>query len=371
MRHYFLFLFMALPFAAVAQNNFVLRLDAQDFNGDSLIIGAPLVKMGFEDFYSFEMSNVTDLKSTGMVPFSSYYLKLSGKNTFKGKVSNPVPVALIHLDFRNNAPPKISDVFFLESGEYTIQLQELKHKQELNVFSPSNIEYKSLKTFLRQAYTKANNPFQVDSLIDFSLKKRLLSEYIGQHPDSYPAFWEIINDYSLYLKEKEGFEILNTFSNEFKKSRLFRKLEIKIEREDIMRENDFFPEVRFDNGRVLGRNLFGSYRISLIDYWSTTCGPCIASMPELVEIHTRYKEKGLNILAVADDKTAEAKERAGKLLEKNRIKWDNHFDDKDIFKSSVNANGYPLYFLIDNRGIIVYRGSDLKEVRGRIDKIIK
>jgi|GEM_PF-2376972 len=87
MKHYLMFLLLALPFPSLTQNNFNLKLEAPGLKGDSLIIGAPIVKMGFEEFYNFEMKEATDLKSTGMVPFSSYYLKLSGNDIFKGKVS--------------------------------------------------------------------------------------------------------------------------------------------------------------------------------------------------------------------------------------------------------------------------------------------
>jgi len=93
-------------------------------------------------------------------------------------------------------------------------------------------------------------------------------------------------------------------------------------------------------------------------------------MPFLVEIHTLYHEKGLHIVAVADDKTITAKEKAGKLITRNNISWDNHFDDVEEFKTKVNANGYPLYFLVDNDGKILYRGSKLEEARELIAKTI-
>lgn len=361
MRYCHLFLMMLLPFLAPGQHNFTLKLSAADLKGDSLIIGAPLVKMGFEDFYDFEMENVTDIKLLGWMPFSSYYLKLSGEDVFKGKVADPLPVALIYLN--PDVLPRITDVFFLEPGDHALQLPKLEHKQKIEVSSPVNREYRQLRDFLKPVYTKADNPFQVDSLINFPLKKKLLTEYIRQHPDSYPAFWEVTNDYSLYQGEGMNFDILNEFSDDFKKNRLYRLLKTKIDIENKTGEGSLFPEVGLGPALTFGSSFFSRHRITLIDYWSTTCGPCIASMPELVKIYDSYKEKGLHVVAVDDDKTAAAKERAGKLLLKNHIPWDNHFDDGEEFKTKLNASGYPLYFLVDQKGKILYRGSDLETAR--------
>lgn len=42
-------------------------------------------------------------------------------------------------------------------------------------------------------------------------------------------------------------------------------------------------------------------KVVLIDFWSTTCKPCLQEMPELVEIYKARKDKGFEILAIATD----------------------------------------------------------------------
>ena len=39
----------------------------------------------------------------------------------------------------------------------------------------------------------------------------------------------------------------------------------------------------------------------LIDFWATWCKPCIKAMPKLVEIHERYKDRGLTVLGINED----------------------------------------------------------------------
>jgi peroxiredoxin len=41
--------------------------------------------------------------------------------------------------------------------------------------------------------------------------------------------------------------------------------------------------------------------VVLIDFWSTTCDPCMAEMPHLVELYKAKKDAGLVVLAVSLD----------------------------------------------------------------------
>ncbi|MBK8252844.1 MAG: TlpA family protein disulfide reductase [Polyangiaceae bacterium] len=42
-------------------------------------------------------------------------------------------------------------------------------------------------------------------------------------------------------------------------------------------------------------------KVVLIDFWSTTCDPCLAAMPHLVDLYKKNKEKGFVILAISLD----------------------------------------------------------------------
>lgn len=42
-------------------------------------------------------------------------------------------------------------------------------------------------------------------------------------------------------------------------------------------------------------------KVVLIDFWSTTCDPCLAEMPHLVDLYKANKDKGLVVLAVSLD----------------------------------------------------------------------
>ncbi|RIK57579.1 TlpA family protein disulfide reductase, partial [candidate division KSB1 bacterium] len=38
-------------------------------------------------------------------------------------------------------------------------------------------------------------------------------------------------------------------------------------------------------------------RVVLINFWATWCGPCQEELPELARLQSKYRERGLSILA--------------------------------------------------------------------------
>lgn len=47
-------------------------------------------------------------------------------------------------------------------------------------------------------------------------------------------------------------------------------------------------------------DLLGS-KVILLDFWATYCDPCLAAMPHLQEVYTKYREQGLVVLGISID----------------------------------------------------------------------
>lgn len=55
------------------------------------------------------------------------------------------------------------------------------------------------------------------------------------------------------------------------------------------------------NGNAVTQDIFKDYKITMINFWGTFCGPCISEMPDLGEISREYKDKGVAVVGIPVD----------------------------------------------------------------------
>ena len=55
--------------------------------------------------------------------------------------------------------------------------------------------------------------------------------------------------------------------------------------------------VLLDGSKKTTQDLKG--RVTLVNFWATSCVTCVAEMPEIIATHNKYKDKGYDTLAVA------------------------------------------------------------------------
>lgn len=100
----------------------------------------------------------------------------------------------------------------------------------------------------------------------------------------------------------------------------------------------------------------------LLEFWSSLCGPCRESNPDLIKTYNTYKEKGFTILGVSLD---ENKERWVKAIKDDHLPWPNISDlkgDQNRAGLIYGISAVPSNFLIDENGTIIakdLRGEDL------------
>lgn len=62
-------------------------------------------------------------------------------------------------------------------------------------------------------------------------------------------------------------------------------------------------------------------KVVLLDFWGSWCGPCKGSMPELMKLYDKYKDKGLVIIAVHDDSVESMEEMEQKVESARKEIW--------------------------------------------------
>ena len=96
-------------------------------------------------------------------------------------------------------------------------------------------------------------------------------------------------------------------------------------------------------------------KVLLLDFWATWCGPCMADLPNLKALLERYRDKGLEVVAVSLDSDA-AKLKA--TLADKGMWWPSLFDGQgwgNAIAGQFNVKAIPQALLIGRDGVIVRR----------------
>lgn len=108
-----------------------------------------------------------------------------------------------------------------------------------------------------------------------------------------------------------------------------------------------------EGGQITLSDLKG--KVVLVDFWSTTCDPCLAEMPELVQLYEAKKSQGFEILAV----TIDGPETAAKVpstVKKNKMTFPILLDEDTEAMDRYNPKGeLPFTAVIDKQGHIVMK----------------
>ena len=116
---------------------------------------------------------------------------------------------------------------------------------------------------------------------------------------------------------------------------------------------------------------FAGDKVYIVEFWATWCGPCVASIPHLDEIHRKYKDKGLVVIGqnvMEQDDTAIPAfitKMAGKMS--YRVATDDKSAGEGAMAKNwleaAEQNGIPCAFVINKKGRIASIGHpmELKE----------
>ena len=129
---------------------------------------------------------------------------------------------------------------------------------------------------------------------------------------------------------------------------------------------DKFPNFTFKDG-VTGKDYsLEDFRgkVVLVDFWLTTCGPCVAAMPDLASLNQRFSERGLVVVGLTPESDSDVDlDRFMKAMP--YIDWPTGygavvaFDQMGIFAT-------PTYVVYDRSGHSTWGGHSLAQAEDAI-----
>jgi len=110
----------------------------------------------------------------------------------------------------------------------------------------------------------------------------------------------------------------------------------------------------------------------ILNFWSIWCGPCLAEMPSLNKLYLEFQDKGLIVLAIAEDP---AEKPVKSYIQEKGIAFPILMDKDRKVYLKYSLFGIPVTFLIDKKGLIAEkfigeRDWSSSEMRGEVSKLL-
>jgi thiol-disulfide isomerase/thioredoxin len=113
-------------------------------------------------------------------------------------------------------------------------------------------------------------------------------------------------------------------------------------------------------------------KVVYVDFWASWCSPCRKSLPALNSVHTEFRKKGFEVIAINLD---EERDDAMAFLKKFPVAYPTAIDTSSKVPEAYGLVGMPTAYLVDRKGIVqlVHEGfkkSDIEPLRKKIQTLL-
>ena len=138
-----------------------------------------------------------------------------------------------------------------------------------------------------------------------------------------------------------------------------------------------------DGNEVRSDELFSGNAVTVVNFWFTTCGPCVGELAELDALNKELMEKGGSLIGInaftLDGGETEISDAKDVLMKKGAAYQNVYFDsDSEAGKLVRTIYAYPTTYVVDRNGNIVGKPivgaitgkTQAKALRTRIDEVL-
>jgi peroxiredoxin len=130
------------------------------------------------------------------------------------------------------------------------------------------------------------------------------------------------------------------------------------------------------DGKNVSLSDYAGKSVVLIDFWATTCDPCLVEMPHIVALYEKYKAQGFVVLAVSLD-GPETRSQVSSIVHDKKMTFPVLLDEETSVVARYNPKkDMPFSVLIDKNGSIVkkmsgYNPGDEVKLAAEVEKLLK
>ncbi len=108
-------------------------------------------------------------------------------------------------------------------------------------------------------------------------------------------------------------------------------------------------EGRTISGRTINSNVLNG-NLNIINFWFTSCPPCIAEMPAFNYLVDKYKNRNINFISICNESEKYVRE----FLENRKFKFEIIPNGKPIYREIFKSHwGYPFTLVVDENEKII------------------
>ncbi|WP_367392886.1 TlpA family protein disulfide reductase [Lewinella sp. LCG006] len=104
-----------------------------------------------------------------------------------------------------------------------------------------------------------------------------------------------------------------------------------------------------------GERVWSEDGFLVVKFWATWCTPCVAGFPKFDTLYTEFVQQGVDFIAVSDETTS----RVEHFLSSRNYQFPVGVDNERGLMRQFGVRAIPEHLVIDESGIIRYRGGDL------------
>lgn len=129
-------------------------------------------------------------------------------------------------------------------------------------------------------------------------------------------------------------------------------------------------------GKTVHLSDFTGKNVVLLNFWSTTCDPCMVEMPHLVDLYKASKDRGLVVLAISLD-GPESLADVNRVVHDKEMSFPVLLDQETTVVSRYNPKKeQPFSVLVDKNGSIIwkhvgYQPGDEKVLAAEVEKALQ
>ena len=118
---------------------------------------------------------------------------------------------------------------------------------------------------------------------------------------------------------------------------------------------------------------FEEGKIYVVEFWATWCPPCRTSIPHLTEVQKQFKDKGVTVIGISNEKEIESVKafvaEQGKKMDYT-VAVDSEGKAGDGYMKAFKQNGIPTAFIVDGKGTIAWIGHPMDGLEEALKEVV-